>query len=151
MTYTSPKGHALVDRALYLPKSWTKDPSRCAEAGVPVDIEFATKPALAAAMINNALVADVPASWVAGEEVYDADPDLRTMSQDREIGYVLAISCGRRIPTEVGDLRVDELAGVLPPSAWQPLSAGAKGPRMYSRVWIATIEMPQTGSCSGLN
>ncbi|WJR34909.1 hypothetical protein P3F83_05800 [Mycobacteroides immunogenum] len=75
------------------------------------------------------------------------------MSQDREIGYVLAISCGRRIPTEVGDLRVDELAGVLPPSAWQPLSAdaGTKGPRMYSRVWIATTEMPQTGSCSGLN
>lgn len=68
MTYTSRKGHALIDRALYLPKSWTEDPSRCAEAGVPVDIEFATKPALAAAMINNALDADVPASWVAGEK-----------------------------------------------------------------------------------
>lgn len=59
MTYTSPKGHALIDRGLYLPKSWTEDPSRCTEAGMPVDIKFVTKPAPAMAMINNALDADV--------------------------------------------------------------------------------------------
>jgi SRSO17 transposase len=152
MTYTSTKGHALIDRALYLPKSWTDDPDRCRQAGVPEHIAFATKPALATAMIVRALDAGVPAGWVAGDEVYGADPDLRTTLQDRGIGYVLAISCDRRIPTEVGDLRADELATALPHSAWQALSAGAgaKGPRMYSWAWIATTEAPECGSCSVL-
>lgn len=152
MTYTSTKGHALIDRALYLPKSWTDDPDRCTQAGVPEGIAFATKPALATAMITRALEAGVPARWVAGDEVYGADPDLRTTLQDRGIGYVLAISCDRRIPTEVGDLRADELATALPPSAWQALSAGAgaKGPRMYSWAWITTTDSPDTGTASVL-
>jgi SRSO17 transposase len=41
-------GHTLLDVALYLPKSWTKDPQRRAEAAVPDDVGFATKPQLAA-------------------------------------------------------------------------------------------------------
>lgn len=152
MTYTSSRGHALIDRALYLPKSWTDDPDRCTEAGVPEGIEFATKPTLARQMITAALDAGVPASWIAGDEVYGADPDLRTMLQDRGIGYVLAISCDRRVPTEVGHLRVDDVAAALPTSAWQRRSAGAgsKGPRIYSWAWIATTDSPKTGSCSVL-
>lgn len=152
MTYTSTRGHALIDRALYLPKSWTEDPARCAEAGVPEDVEFATKPALATTMIIGALDAGVPVGWIAGDEVYGADPGLRTLLHDRGIGYVLAISCDRRIPTEVGDLRVNELAAALPHSAWQALSAGAgaKGPRRYSWAWIATTASPTAGSCSVL-
>ena len=37
LTYAAPRGHALIDRALYLPKSWTEDPERCADAGIPTD------------------------------------------------------------------------------------------------------------------
>jgi hypothetical protein len=51
----SDKGHALMDRALYLPKSWTGDVQRMAAAGVPAEVGFATKPALAQAMISDAL------------------------------------------------------------------------------------------------
>jgi SRSO17 transposase len=72
LTYASTKGHALMDRALYLPRSWTDDSDRLAAAGVPGNVEFATKPALAQAMISGALAAGVPASWVAGDEVYGA-------------------------------------------------------------------------------
>ncbi len=43
--YVSAKGHAFVDRALYLPKNWTADPARLAAAHVPKDTAFATKPA----------------------------------------------------------------------------------------------------------
>jgi SRSO17 transposase len=64
----SDKGHALMDRALYLPKSWTGDVQRMAAAGVPAEVGFATKPALAQAMISDALDAGVPASWVAADE-----------------------------------------------------------------------------------
>jgi SRSO17 transposase len=44
--YVSSHGHALIDRALYLPKAWTDDPPRMAAAHVPVGTIFATKPSL---------------------------------------------------------------------------------------------------------
>jgi len=77
LAYAAPRGHALIDRALYLPRSWVDDPGRCAAAGVPDGVGFATKPQLATAMITAAVAARVPAAWVAGDEVYGADPQLR--------------------------------------------------------------------------
>jgi len=35
LTYAAPHGHAVIDRALYLPRSWTEDSERCAEAESP--------------------------------------------------------------------------------------------------------------------
>ena len=46
-TYVSRHGHAIIDRALYLPKEWTDDPDRLEAAYVPPDAGFATKPKLA--------------------------------------------------------------------------------------------------------
>lgn len=60
--YVSARGHAFIDRALYLPKSWSSDPAKLAAAHVPETITFATKPALAVDMIGRALAADVPFS-----------------------------------------------------------------------------------------
>lgn len=79
----APAGHTLIDRALYLPQGWVDDPDRCATAGIPTDVAFATKPALATRMITAALDAGVPASWVAGDEVYGADPTLRSTLRAR--------------------------------------------------------------------
>src|SRR4029453_952889 len=45
LAYAGERGHAFIDRELYLPHSWTSAPDRCADAGVPTDIEFLTKPA----------------------------------------------------------------------------------------------------------
>ena len=42
LTYASARGHALIDRELYLPQSWTGDPDRCREAGIPVTDELIT-------------------------------------------------------------------------------------------------------------
>src|SRR3954469_5940554 len=52
LTYAAPRGYAFVDRELYLPKAWTEDTDRCTAAGVPQEVAFATKPALAKAMIE---------------------------------------------------------------------------------------------------
>ena len=63
--YAAPRGHALIDRALYLPKSWTGDPARCEAAGIPGHAAFATKPQLARLMIERAVSARVPFAWTA--------------------------------------------------------------------------------------
>ena len=129
LAYASPTGHALIDRALYLPASWTDDPGRCAAAGIPRGTAFATKPALATAMITAALDAGAPASWVAGDEVYGADPTLRKTLEERGVGYVLAIASNRRVTTGNGTWQVDTLAAALPARSWQRLSAGGRLPR----------------------
>ncbi|MGH3782441.1 MAG: IS701 family transposase, partial [Pseudonocardiaceae bacterium] len=86
LTCAGQVGHAMIDRELYLPKSWTSDPARCAAAGVPDDVGFATKPRLAATVLGRALDAGVPARWVAADEVYGADPGLRADLEARWVG-----------------------------------------------------------------
>ena len=87
LTYAAPRGHALIDRALYLPRSWADDHDRCAAAGIPhAQQVFATKPTLAATLIDRAVSASVPAAWVAGDEVYGADPHLRAVIRGHGLG-----------------------------------------------------------------
>ena len=69
--------------------------------------------------------AKVPAAWVAGDEVYGADPRLRAAIRGHGLGYVLAVSANRRVPTQAGPIRVDRLPAQLPRRAWQKHSAGA--------------------------
>ncbi len=73
LAYRSGAGHALIDRALYLPKEWAEDADRRREAKVPESVKFATKPELAREMLTNALSAGVPAKWVTADEVYGSD------------------------------------------------------------------------------
>jgi len=139
LTYASAGGHALIDRELYLPRVWAEDTDRREQAGVPATVKFATKPALASKIITRALDAGVSARWVAGDEVYGADPKLRNALEDRGVGYVLAVACSHQVCTGVGKIRADELTARLPRKAWQRLSAGdgSKGPRFYDWAWIS--------------
>jgi SRSO17 transposase len=138
LTYAGPGGHALIDRELYLPESWTSDPARCAAAGIPEGTGFATKPELALRMISRALDAGVPARWVAGDEVYGGDPGLRAGLEARRTGYVLAVARSHQVTTAAAACRADALARKLPRRAWQRISAGpgAKGERWYDWAWI---------------
>jgi len=133
LTYAAARGHAMIDRELYLPQSWTSDPDRCVEAGVPDEVDFL-----------NTLHAGVPARWVAGDEVYGNDPGLRAECEAQQIGYVLAIGCDRRVTTPAGPIRADALVADLPRYAWQQLSAGpgAKGERFYDWAWITLTPPP---------
>ena len=133
LAYSTPLGHAAIDRELYVPRSWTDDRARCRAAGIPDAVDFTTKPALAARMIGRALDAGVLASWVTGDEVYGSNPNLRTELERREVGYVLAVACDHQVTTHAGKVRSDALAKKLPARAWQKLSAGdgAKGHRFY--------------------
>jgi SRSO17 transposase len=84
LAYATPVGRTLLDRELYLPKSWTEDPGRCAEAGIGAEVGFATKPELATAMIDQATTAGIPAAWVTGDEAYGQVSALRRAVLERD-------------------------------------------------------------------
>jgi SRSO17 transposase len=138
LVYATGAGHAVVDRELYLPRSWTDDPERLQAVGVPDQVGFATKPKLATTMICRALDAGVPASWVTGEEVYGANPGLRAELEGRGVGYVLAVACDHQVRFGGAAHRADTLLSHLPARAWQQVSCGkgAKGHRHYDWAFI---------------
>jgi SRSO17 transposase len=126
LTYVSPRGRALIDRELYLPKSWTDDRDRCAEAGIGTKVEFATKPMLAQRMLERLIATHgkqtVP--WFTADEAYGDNPGLRTWLDKQDINYVMAISCDARFTTPTGPQRADQLAASAPKRGWQRLSCG---------------------------
>ena len=143
LAYASAKGRAFIDRELYLPKAWTDDPERCRAARVPEQVAFRTKPQLARVMLQRALDAGVPASWVTADEAYGGDPALRRFLEDRGLSYVLAVKCTEPLRPERGRRgpRAEQLAAGVPAEQWVACSAGhgAKGRRLYdwARVELA--------------
>jgi SRSO17 transposase len=69
LLYATARGAAFVDRALYLPEEWMSDQVRCREAGIPDEVGFATKGALARQRLARAFAAGGAAEWVAGATV----------------------------------------------------------------------------------
>jgi SRSO17 transposase len=109
-------------------------------------VTFATKPELAWQMIERAADADVPFSWVTGDEVYGGNPKLRQRLEERQLPYVMAVACSEMITVPAGSFRADELASRVPAGAWQRLSCadGSKGPRLYD--W-ALADTASAGHC----
>jgi SRSO17 transposase len=138
LVYATGAGHAVVDRELYLPRSWTDDPERLQAVGVPDQVGFATKPKLATTMICRALDAGVPASWVTGDEVYGANPGLRAELEGRGVGDVLAVACDHQVRFGGAAHRADTLLTKVPARAWQQVSCGkgAKGHRHYDWAFL---------------
>lgn len=144
--YVSRHGHAFIDRALYLPKAWADDPARMAAAHVPDKIAFATKPALAHAMIERAIAAGTPFAWVAADSVYgvgEVEIALRRAGK----GYVLGINSSHSVKSW-GKARpasgtAGGIAQDLPPAEWRRLSAGegSKGPRLYDWAYVELADL----------
>jgi SRSO17 transposase len=139
-------GHALIDRALYLPKAWASDPARLAATHVPTGTMFATKPALAVQMIDRAIAAQLPFAWVAADSVYgvgDVEQALRRAGK----GYVLGVGSNHHFgswhgkPAVAG--RADEIVQSFDPAAWQRLSAGdgTKGERLHDWIYCELADL----------
>jgi SRSO17 transposase len=148
LVYAGPKGRAFIDRELYLPERWTDDPARCRAARVPEQVQFRTKPELAQLMLERALDAGVPASWVTADEVYGGSPALREWLEERQVPYVLAVKCTELLaapgPDSSAAVRIsaEQLAAGVPATQWIACSAGqgAKGRRLYdwTRIQLAS-------------
>jgi SRSO17 transposase len=151
--YACPGGRTLLDAELYLPKSWAADEARRTQAGVPAGVRFATKPALATAMLGRALDGGVPASWVTADEAYGQDHKFRVALEDRGVGYVVAVPKSQSVGAGIGygntGSRADAVTSDAPQKAWKRLSAGdgAKGPRLYD--WAMATLAPHPGDHLG--
>jgi SRSO17 transposase len=136
--YSTACGRALVDRELYLPKSWTEDRERCRTAKFPDEREFATKGELARRMVLRALASPLPITWVTADAAYGQDNRFRRLVEQSGVGYVLAVP---KSQFAVGCSRIEGLFAQAPDEAWEKVSCGdgAKGARVYH--WAA-VRLP---------
>jgi SRSO17 transposase len=139
LAYASPKGHAFIDRALYLPRSWGEDGPRRDEAGVPETVAYRSKTELAVTLVERALDAGITARWVLADALYGSDSAFRRFLEERRQPYLVALRGNVYLwdAETLERLTVAEWTDRLGPEAWRRVSAGdgAKGPRIYD--WAA--------------
>jgi SRSO17 transposase len=167
LSYATRDAHVFLDRRLYLPEAWASDRTRRAEARVPEEVHFETKPEQAMAMLVHAWEQGVPMRWVTGDEVYGDAPRLRATIQAHGRYYVLAVAANTRVWTErpaveepaeqtggrprraprvVNDApkarMVSEIIADLPKSAWKRLAVveGEKGMITYHWARVRVVE-----------
>lgn len=157
LAYVSPRGHALVDKRLYLPREWTDDPARCQAAGVPEDVGYQSQAELGLAMLRQARAAGhLTGKWVTADEDYGKVPTFRDALDHEGWWYVLEVPRGTTVFTEPAETAVptwsgrgrkptrprlvdpvrrprtvQDVAATWPADRWQVLTVaeGAQGPR----------------------
>jgi len=107
LAYVSAHGHALVDKALYLPREWTNDRQRCREAGVPEDIGYQTKAELGLGLLRRARQAGhLTTEWVTGDAGYGEVPTLRDTLDAEGWRYVLEVPCNTYVFIEAAQVAI---------------------------------------------
>jgi len=159
LSYASEKGHAFLDRRLYLPKSWAFDLKRRRKAGVPDDVVFRTAWQLAREMILIAHQEGIPHAWITGDEEFSKS--MRFHDWLDEIGerFIFEVSVRAQVwltlprgriwgregllerlatlgPGRPRLTRVDKIAEELPHRAWTEvlIRNASKGPIMVKAV-----------------
>jgi SRSO17 transposase len=133
LAYSAPRGRALIDRELYLPKDWTSERERCRDAGIADTVGFATKQVLAQRMIERAVEAAVPFGWVTADELYGQDTKFRLWLEAADIPHVVCVPKSAMVVSmELTKARVQRVIAELSDTAWQRLSCGdgVRGPRV---------------------
>lgn len=153
LAYASERGHAFLDRRLYLPKHWTENLRRRRTAGVPKDVVFRTSGELAYEMIYKIRRDGFPHAWIIGDEEFGKLPWFQDWLHEDGEHYVLEIPCSHRVwvtlprrrvrgpkglserlrirgPGRPRLVRVDMLARELHKRAWavHEVREGSKGP-----------------------
>jgi len=91
LTIATRTEHVPVDFALYLPESWTEDPSRRAEAHIPDEVTFKTKPELGVEMIERAIADGLPAGLVLADSAYGDNSEFRRRVRCEGLGYAVGL------------------------------------------------------------
>jgi len=148
--YVSRKEHALVDVRLYLNQEWAKDKRRRKKCGVPGEIRFRTRHALALEMLAEHGTT-LPHAWIAGDDEMGRSAAFRRGLQALGEQYLLAVPSntlvrdleaqapeyrGRGPRPQVPFVRVDRWREALPEDAWTTIDVrdGARGPLSVQAV-----------------
>jgi SRSO17 transposase len=157
LAHVGPRGRALVDKRLYLPKEWTNDRARCDAAGVPREQQvYRSETELAVEMLQQAQTrGSLRAAWVTGDDAFGKSPEFRDAVAAAGFQYVLEIPAdtpawplkptwetppyrGKGRPPEPRPIvaerqTVRERARALPVAAWREITVaeGTQGPRTY--------------------
>lgn len=145
LAYTSDRGTAFIDRALYLPRAWADDRERRAAAGLPKGTRFVTKIALARRMLTRAFAAGVPARWVVADSFYDRSHAFRGWLEQRGRAYALMIPKTTAVEYQGRRERAEQLGARLPAAAWSSQASGTAtqgGPR---HQWV---RLTLSGACA---
>jgi len=140
LAYSTSQGHTLIDRRLYLPKSWADDPQKRGKVGVPETVKFATKAQLAQQMLQSAWDAGLRSAWVVADEVYGNDTRFgRWLEQSGQQPYVLTVNKKHSVVMGWQPYRAEALCQSLSAEQWQQLSCGqgSKGEREYEWARVA--------------
>ena len=92
VTLACEKGSLPVAWQLYLPRAWAEDKARRLKAGVPEDIEFATKPQIALQQIQSLLRQGAPHHCVLADAGYGIDYAFRQSLSDLGLRYMVGIT-----------------------------------------------------------
>ena len=136
--YVTAKGQAWADFDVYMPERWASDLSRRRAAGIPGNLQFATKPQLAMRQLGRLIAAGLPVKWVAFDEVYGRSEELRKKAATAGLAYVAIIPCGYQVTTSAGKMmRADQ---AVKDAIFERRSAGngSKGPRYSDWAMTAT-------------
>jgi len=76
---------------LYLPETWAQDRKRRKETGIPREVTFATKPAIALAQIRKAIEEEVIPAPVLADAAYGNDGQFREGLTEMGLEYVVGV------------------------------------------------------------
>ena len=152
LTYATSRGHALIGRALYPPEGCAADEEHRELAGLPEEVLFATKPQLAAALLDRAQSLGIRAAFVAGDEVYGGR-ELRRGIRQRGMGYVLAVRASHTVTTGSGrTVTAAQAVNLIPARSSQRMRtrSGTKGTRHYDWTMLEVTSDDTPGGHSVL-
>ena len=136
--YVTAHGQAWADFDVYMPERWARDLPRRRAAGIPDDLEFATKPQLAMRQLGRLTAAGLPARWAAFDEVYGRSEELRKKAAKAGLAYVAIIPCDYQVTMPSGTaIRADQ---AVKDAVFERRSCGngSKGPRYSDWAMTAT-------------
>jgi len=157
LTYVTTRGHALIDRDLYLPEDWLNDRERCQEAGIADTVQFHPKWELALHMLERARGAGLPFQWVVADAVSGRSVDLRTWLEKHAYASVLAIACNEAVCVQspngylLAEAReIDATLGKEQDWHRLSMSQGTKGPRMFDWALLPVVHQGAVDGCHWL-
>jgi SRSO17 transposase len=157
LSYACARGHAIIDRDLYLPEDWLDDRERCREAGIADTVQFYPKWELALHMLQRAREAGLIFQWVVADTVYGQAVELRIWLEKYGIAFVLGIPCDEPVcvQTQTGYLlaQAQEIVAIaLKEEDWHRLSMseGTKGPRLFDWARLPAVHRGVVDECHWL-